>query len=223
MVTMTNSTEGKIYDAALALFARKGFEGTGIREIAETAGVTTSTLYHYIGSKDDLLVDIMRTGMQALRAGADEVLVRHEDPRVQLAGLVRLHVWVHGVRQLAARVADTEVRSITGEPQAEILGMRDEYERLWRDVLHRGVVAGLFHVRNERLATIALLTMCTGVAQWYRPDGRIPLDEICDDHADWALALVGVEGDRSQVLARELGPPASYYTNPRPTEAQIAT
>jgi AcrR family transcriptional regulator len=220
---MSNATERNIYDAALRLFAKKGFEGTGIREIADAAGVTTSTLYHYMGSKDDLLIAIMQTGMQALQAGAGEVLVRHEDPRVQLGGIVKVHVWVHGVRQLATRVTDTEVRSITGDARAEVLARRDAYEEVWRDVVRRGLEADLFAVRNARLAATALLSMCTGVAQWYRADGAISLDDICDDHAEWALSMVGADRDAWRALSRDIGHPTVYYQAPDWTETQVAS
>lgn len=218
-----NNTEHNIYDAALRLFARKGFEGTGIREIADEAGITTSTLYHYMGSKDDLLVHIMRVGMEALHAGGVAVIARHDDPRVQLGGIVKVHVWVHGVRQLATRVTDTEVRSISGDDRTEILAMRDGYEALWRDVVRRGLDDGVFAVRNARLATTALLSMCSGVSQWYRSDGEISLDDICEDHAEWALSLVGADRESWNALRADLGHPTDYYRAPERMESELAS
>jgi AcrR family transcriptional regulator len=57
------STRRRIQDAALQLFAAKGFFATGIREIADRVGVTTAALYHYMGSKDELLIEIMVSSM----------------------------------------------------------------------------------------------------------------------------------------------------------------
>ena len=42
-------------------FARDGYAATGIRQLAEEAGLTSAALYHYMGSKEDLLVAIMRS------------------------------------------------------------------------------------------------------------------------------------------------------------------
>jgi AcrR family transcriptional regulator len=221
MVPMTPSTESRIYDAALQLFATHGFEATGIRQIAEAAGITTSTLYHYVQGKEDLLNDIAVGGMRALAEAAERVLEAAEDPRAQLGGLIRLHVWVHGRRALAARVADVEIRSMHGKQRDYLMARRDAYELLWREVLQRGVDEGVFRVRRPRLATTALLTMATGVAHWYREDGPSPLEEICDDFAEWGFALVGADLERSWALLSELEPPASYYVIPQVPEASV--
>ena len=59
-------TKQRIEQAALQLFAAKGFEATGIRDIADRAGLSTSALYHYMGSKDELLVAFMVESMTEL-------------------------------------------------------------------------------------------------------------------------------------------------------------
>lgn len=50
----TNDTESRLLDAALTLFAEKGYEATSVREIIEAAGVTRPVLYYYCSSKEDL-------------------------------------------------------------------------------------------------------------------------------------------------------------------------
>jgi AcrR family transcriptional regulator len=47
--------EKKILDAALKLFAERGFHGTSTAEIAKTAGVATGTLFHYFNTKEELI------------------------------------------------------------------------------------------------------------------------------------------------------------------------
>jgi AcrR family transcriptional regulator len=43
---------------ALALFAVRGYEGVGVQEIVDAAGITKPTLYHYFGSKEGLLTEL---------------------------------------------------------------------------------------------------------------------------------------------------------------------
>lgn len=50
----TNDTEERLLDAALTLFAEKGFEAASVREIIEATGVTRPVLYYYCSSKEDL-------------------------------------------------------------------------------------------------------------------------------------------------------------------------
>lgn len=49
-----NATEERLMDAALTLFAEKGYEATSVREIIEAVGVTRPVLYYYCSSKEDL-------------------------------------------------------------------------------------------------------------------------------------------------------------------------
>ena len=67
-------TKQRIEQAALQLFAAKGFEATGIRDIADLAGLSTSALYHYMGSKDELLVAFMVESMTELTRVAHAAL-----------------------------------------------------------------------------------------------------------------------------------------------------
>ena len=89
------STKRRIDQAALQLFAAKGFEATGIRDIADRAGISTAALYHYMGSKDELLIDFMLVSMTQLTHVAREALGAAEGPAAELATLVRAHVGFH--------------------------------------------------------------------------------------------------------------------------------
>jgi TetR/AcrR family transcriptional regulator len=53
------NTRETIERKALTLFARKGYEGTGVQEVVDESGITKPTLYHYFGSKQGLLKAIV--------------------------------------------------------------------------------------------------------------------------------------------------------------------
>jgi AcrR family transcriptional regulator len=191
-----------IRTAAVQLFAAKGFHGTGIREIASRAGVSTSLLYHYAASKEELLRDIMDEGLRFLLGEARQALEGRREPQEALVALVRCHVLVHGHDALRVLVVDTEFRSLVGASRQAILRLRDEYESLWRAVIDDGVAAGDFQVEDARLARLALLEMCTGVAHWYRPEGPLDLEAVADRFARLGLALVGVSDAATCPLPR---------------------
>ena len=194
------ATAERIREAALRLFATRGFEATGIRDVAHDAGISTASLYHYIGGKQDLLLDIIRSGMHELRVMSEKAVQAGGTPPDRLTALVRGHVMVHGRHQLEALVGDGELRALTEPARKSVIKLRDAYELVWTEVLEDGIAQGLFEIENPAILRLALLQMCTGVAYWFSSAGELPLAAIADQFAGLALAMVRYAGHEKQLL-----------------------
>jgi AcrR family transcriptional regulator len=192
--------------SALKLFARKGYGAVGIREIALDAGVSTAALYHYMRTKEDLLVALMTDRLQRITAAVRAALENLPEPERQLVAAVRVHIISHG--RFPEGVVDEEVRSLSPEARPRIVALRDDYEQLWDRVLEAGVEAGTFDLEQPRFARLALLEMCNGVVHWYRPRGEGDLQRIADAYADMALGLVRAHRRDSQLRLRDLSMPS---------------
>lgn len=95
---MVDDKRRRVLDAALRVFAARGYHGTSVPEVAEAAGVGTGTLYHYFEHKQELVNEVYRDAKQRLRAALQGGLV---DPDVGAPGAAKawfLDVW----RRLAA-------------------------------------------------------------------------------------------------------------------------
>jgi AcrR family transcriptional regulator len=196
------STKRRIEQSALQLFAAKGFEATGIREIADRAGLSTATLYHYMGSKDELLVAFMVESMTELTRAARAALEGCGDPAAQLAALVRTHVGFHTLDAQRTLVSDDELRALSDVAFIKVMQLRDGYEQLWAETLEQGARTGEFSIPDARITRLALLEMCNGVARWYSDRGPKHPAQIAEAFADLALAMVGARLDgKAQKLA----------------------
>ena len=69
-----------ILDAAIRVFAEKGFHAARISDVAEAAGVADGTIYLYFKNKDDLLLSIFEEKMDLLTAGLHDALAGATDP-----------------------------------------------------------------------------------------------------------------------------------------------
>jgi AcrR family transcriptional regulator len=203
-------TQLRIQEAAVRLFAAKGFEGTGIREIADQAGIQTSALYHYMDSKEDLLVDIMVSILGRLIASAKCALEVATNPPAQLIALVRAHVGLHAFARLDAIVGDGELRALGAASRAQVVGLRDDYEDLWAVVLAGGREGQVFDFDDPKITRLALLEMCNGVSHWYSEAGSLAVEDVADAFAELALSLVGAQvGGRRLRLADVDSPPVT--------------
>lgn len=194
------SSADRVRHAAVELFAARGFHGTGIRDLATAAGLRTSSLYHYMGTKEDLLADIMVDVTRPLGVAAEAMLAEIDSPSVGLATLVEHHVWLHARERLATSIADTEVRALTGAQRERVLAIRDAYQSCWKAMIHQGVATGEFTVDHPEVLATALLQMCTGVAAWFDDErGPLSLGELCSTYSNWALAMVRAQQDGKPV------------------------
>lgn len=182
-----------VLGAALACFMANGFHGTSMRDIAAKAGTSISTTYYYFASKAALLRAIMVGVIEDLIAALERALAEAgNDPAAQLAALVRTHVRLHTERQDESFIGNSELRSLTAKDRTEILALRDRIGVLFKQTIARGLKTGQFHCTHPAEANLAILTMCTAVAGWYRAGGPTPATAIADRYAQLALRMVGL-------------------------------
>ena len=84
----------RILAAAMKVFARKGFAGARVSDVAREAGVADGTIYLYFASKDAILISIFEEGMQAVIDGLAKGLKGMEDPKERLRYFCRYHLKV---------------------------------------------------------------------------------------------------------------------------------
>jgi AcrR family transcriptional regulator len=183
--------EARLISAAVRMFSTRGYSAVGIREIAREAGVTIGALYHYAPSKEALFLRILSeayvSATAQLQAAADSTDVAPD----RIAAMIRAQVQGEVSGRDVWNVTKAELRALTPEARNQVIALRDRFEAVWARVLEDGRAAGDFVLDDPVITRFSLIKMCGGVADWYRPDGRLTLDEICELLARQALALVG--------------------------------
>lgn len=184
-------TRERILRSAGALFTEKGYAAVGIREIAARADMTIGALYHYYSNKEALLIAVTEDALRNAVAVAQEAADLDTDPSARLAGLVRAHVRGQGT---GADLWNTSAHEMpmtdSDESWAPVRELRAAFEQIWNEVLGAGVEAGQFQLRDLSVTRLSLLAMCNSVSTWYRPGGRLSLDDLADLMAEMALDLV---------------------------------
>jgi AcrR family transcriptional regulator len=185
-------TKGRILEAALQLFAERGFHGTSIRDIGAAVGLRAANLYLYFPSKEHLLAELVRLGYEihhrflrrALIMGAGNGTVE------QVKSVVRAHVRAHAEYPALVSVANYESRALPPELLEPAMVFRRDSIAIVAEVVQRGVDEGIFEVASPLLATAAISAMGVRVASWYRPDSGFSVDEIAESYAEYAIRLL---------------------------------
>jgi AcrR family transcriptional regulator len=180
-----------IIDTSARLFASRGYHATGITELCEANGLGKGALYHYIGSKEELLAAIHDRVMDEVMLGAERAAAAGGSPTTQLAMLGRElldvihrypdHVWVflH------------EFPALTGERAATFRERRRDYERQVESVLRAGVESGEFRDLDPWLTARAWLGMHNYTYLWLRAGGSLSARDVAQPFAD--IFMRGIE------------------------------
>lgn len=169
--------------AAARHFAQQGYDQTTVAQLTEAMGLAAGGLYHYFGSKEELLISICDALMDPLLDEAEALVADGGPPEQQLRALVRLwvaHVVAHRDHMLVFQQERHVIER--GQQWKGVRDARKRFERLVAGVLERAHPPG-----DRRLALAALLGMVNHTAQWYRPRGRLTPEQIADGYVDLLL------------------------------------
>ncbi|MDO8188251.1 TetR/AcrR family transcriptional regulator [Conexibacter sp. JD483] len=176
-----------VVEAAAELFAERGYHATTMQDLTEATGLTAGGLYHYIGSKEQLLIAICDALMEPLLERVDALDLDALAPEQALRALVG--AWVEQVASHRQHmiVFLQERHVIEREPQwRHVAGSRKRFERMLEQTLERVERDGA-RFGDRRLTTFALLGMVNHLPQWYRPRGRLSTGEIARGFCDMVL------------------------------------
>ena len=185
-------TSGRILQKALRLFARDGFHGTSVRDLARQCRLQPGALYVHFPSKEHILAELARLGHEVHHAAIRrELLQAGDDPAEQLRALVRAHAALHANYPQLAVVVNEELHALPAQLAAPALALRQQSAALLLDVLQRGVTAGRFAIGNLQVTAAAIGAIGLRIPYWYTPGGDLAVEDLAQQHADLALRMVG--------------------------------
>jgi len=174
------SVRENVLTAAVQLFAEYGYHAAPLRDIARMAGIQAASIYYHYTNKEALLVEIMETHMHQLNANLERILHEQQDPQKRLYDAVANHIHLHTRYKAEFFIIDTEIRALEGNNRTYILSLRDRYENLLQELLRDGMERGIFRQSDVKVLSYAIIAMCTEVSTWFRPDGRLSVQQVID-------------------------------------------
>ncbi len=185
-------TAEAIRSAALESFASRGYHASSLREIARECEVTLGTVYHHYPSKEGLLFELMQEAMVPLLESLERVRAEHGSaPEVQLFWATWSFVEFAATHQKLTLLADVELRALGEKNYATVVKWRDSYEEAIREMVDRGVEAGVFTVVDAKIAVFSILAVANQVAHWYEPGGELSVSDVSSRVAMIAMQMVG--------------------------------
>lgn len=180
-----------VLSAAVALFNERGYEATSMGDLAERLGITKSSIYHHVSSKEDLLRMAVGRALDGLFQVADEVRDLDASATERLELLIRRSVLVLADR-LEFVTLLLRVRGNTAV-ETEALRRRRVFDaRVTELVTLAKAEGGIRADVDSATAARLLFGMVNSLTEWYRPD-RGTAESLAD-----TVAAIAFEGLRTR-------------------------
>ncbi len=177
-----------LLDQAKDLFARRGYVGSSLRDLAELAGVTPAAVYYHFAKKEDLLKEIIFDGLEQLTQLVVGALAEDGAPEERLEALIRAHLGYNVQFPRESRIIIEDSRFLndvdlaaTREKQLAIL---NSYRACIRQLIASGRLAPVDH----SLVAFGIISVIGGWYRWYRSDGRVTKEQAFEYMVHFALA-----------------------------------
>lgn len=169
--------------AAVRMFNRRGFHATSLDDVAASLGVTKPMIYHYLGTKDQVLFECLRNGLQQLRAAAEEAAAQPG------SGLDRLRRFLCRYAEcmmddFGRCVARTGDEILAPESRRQFRELKAEIDRMIRGMISEAAADGSARVADVKLTAFAFAGALNWTAHWHQPEGKLTPDEIAGRMAD---------------------------------------
>ena len=175
----------QILTEAARIFARKGYEGASMRDIAEACGISKSLLYHHFTSKEEIYSRVAVGATKELYQFVVEHVPQDATPTEKIRAFMmataeyfRRHRWAW-IASTTAFWNDPERHR-----QKERLTRRDRYEKYLRELIQEAIDAGEIRDVDVAMTGRMILSTLNWMHRWYNPSMPMKPEQIADIYYD---------------------------------------
>ena len=186
----------ELLETALRLFREKGYRATSMRDIADAMGLRKASLYHYVKSKQDLLVPAYQYTIANHARRLEHIASSAGSAREKLAKAIATHLQAIIDHADMFALYLREVESLPEHLRQAVRAANRAYRVRFEAIVRQGVEAGEFKALDPAVAALLILGACNWLSQWYTPSGRMSPQEITELFLEVLLKGLLNEGGR---------------------------
>jgi AcrR family transcriptional regulator len=178
------------------MFAERGLRATTVRDIADSAGILSGSLYHHFKSKEQMVEEVLRDFLDWLFGRYREIVDTEPDPLARLKGLFMASFEAIEHRHAQVVIYQDEAKRLSALPQFDFVEARNKEQRkMWVDVLNQGVVDGCLRPDLDVDLVYRFIRDTTWVSvRWYQPGGPLTAEQVGRHYLAIVLGGITKEG-----------------------------
>ena len=182
-------------DLAATMFADRGLRATTVRDIADSAGILSGSLYHHFSSKEEMVDELLRGFLDWLFERYQQIVATEPNPLERLKGLFLASFEAIEHRHAQVVIYQDEAKRLSGQPRFSYVEERNKEQRtMWLELLNQGVDEGYFRPDIDVDLVYRFIRDTTWVSvRWYQPGGPLTAEQVGQQYL--AIVLGGITAD----------------------------
>ncbi|ULE35140.1 TetR family transcriptional regulator KstR2 [Mycobacterium sp. IDR2000157661] len=174
------SRRDELLELAAAMFAERGLRATTVRDIADSAGILSGSLYHHFASKEEMVDEVLRGFLDWLFGRYQQIVDTEPNPLERLKGLFMASFEAIEHRHSQVVIYQDEAKRLSGHERFSYVEERNQQQRkMWLDLLNRGIEEGYFRPDIDVDLVYRFIRDTTWVSvRWYQPGGPLTAEEV---------------------------------------------
>jgi len=189
-VAEPDSRRAEICRAAARIFVDRGFDGTAVSDIARALRMTKAGLYHYFPSKEAMLFEIMTFGLERMQEEVIAPALKVRDPEARLRQMLMQHARIITRAEGVVAQLFHERRALPAAMRRVVSEQERRYFHMVRDTLKDLKAADRLRDIDLSIAALSMIGMIQWLPRWFRPEGRLTIDQAAREITDLAFAAV---------------------------------
>jgi AcrR family transcriptional regulator len=168
-----------VLSTAAQLFNERGFHATSLDDIAARLNVSKPTLYYYVKSKDQILIECVRRGLQMMHQGIEETRSAGGKAVDQLIACMQTYTRIvtQDFGMCVIRVSDDE---FAPESRKELRRLKSGIDLEFRRLVAQGVAEGSLQPCDPKMAAFVIAGALSWIGRWYQPGGEYSPEQIAE-------------------------------------------
>ena len=193
-----NTRRDELLRLAAAMFAERGLRATTVRDIADSAGILSGSLYHHFSSKEEMVDEVLRGFLDWLFDRYQQIVATEPNPLERLKGLFMASFEGIATRHAEVVIYQDEAKRLSSQPRFAYVEERNRQQRkMWVDVLTEGIEQGLFRPDVDVDLVYRFIRDTTWVSvRWYQPGGPLTAEQVGQQYLSIVLGgITTTQGD----------------------------
>ncbi|WP_082974270.1 TetR family transcriptional regulator KstR2 [Mycobacterium sp. E740] len=191
------SRRDELLELAATMFAERGLRATTVRDIADSAGILSGSLYHHFASKEEMVDEVLRGFLDWLFKRYQEIVDTEPNPLERLKGLFLASFEAIEHRHAQVVIYQDEAKRLAGQERFSYVEKRNQEQRkMWLDLLNQGIEEGNFRPDIDVDLVYRFIRDTTWVSvRWYQPGGPLTAEEVGRQYLSIVLGGITREKD----------------------------